>query len=444
MKHLALAILLLALGAITPASAQESTPDVQLASLRVTTDPSGATIYLDGKEAGDSPLTLPAIKPGRYVVTARLKGHIEERTVVMLGPGSQETADLSLRRITGIALIESTPSGAEITINGAHGGRTPALLKDLPMGKSRITLSKTGYKDQTLEHMVESARPALITTTLKSDMATLRVSTVPAGARVELGGISHGTTPTTIEGIEAGTHTLTISLAGHKPHSSTVTLQAGADPKVVQLRLEELGSSLQVVTIPSGARIYVNNRFEGLSPLDLTDLQSGDYRIRAEKKGTDPLARTVTLEPGQSITEEFRLSDNTGILQVITEPVECDVFVDGQKIGTTKALHGGGDVSEPLEIDTILEGEHIIQVSRSGYVARKMTVKITKGEATPLHVKLKRRFIPTHKILRKEGDSVTGILLDPGKGGIVRIETAPGIIREIEPANIRRIQSIDP
>ena len=87
------------------------------------------------------------------------------------------------------------------------------------------------------------------------------------------------------------------------------------------------------MTIPDGARVYINDEFKGKSPYDFLNAQPGEYRVRVDMAGHEPNARTVTVDKGASSTEEFRLVKNTGRVEVITAPSSAMILIDGKRSG---------------------------------------------------------------------------------------------------------------
>jgi hypothetical protein len=57
--------------------------------LVVESDPAGATVYLDGKLAGQTPITLPAVAPGVHRVQLAHSGYLENGRLVTIKPGSR-------------------------------------------------------------------------------------------------------------------------------------------------------------------------------------------------------------------------------------------------------------------------------------------------------------------------------------------------------------------
>jgi hypothetical protein len=62
-----------------------------LGSLVVESDPAGASVYLDGHLAGETPLTLPAIAAGVHRVRVVRLGYLENSRVVTVKPGARAT-----------------------------------------------------------------------------------------------------------------------------------------------------------------------------------------------------------------------------------------------------------------------------------------------------------------------------------------------------------------
>jgi hypothetical protein len=246
-----------------------------------------------------------------------------------------------------------------------------------------------------------------------------------------LNGASHGTTPATIEKVPEGTALLELRLDGHRPFSENLKLAAGQEAQITA-ELDPIPASLRIVTIPVGARIYVNNQFQGESPVSLDDLSPGEYRIRGELPGYEPTARTVRLDNGASPTEELRLTSISGTLEIVTQPAGVKVFIDGEERGTTTFDPGETDnVSSPLKIDLIPAGEREVTLVAEKYFPVTFNVTINQGETTILQpTKLQRKFIPDLEV-RTRREVYTGVYLGTLANGDVGIEIRPGIIKRI-------------
>jgi len=403
--------------------------------VRIMTVPSGALISVDGVMHGVTPLTLAAMPAGEHLVIASKNGYRESRQTIALRPGQRAAVELTLERVFGLVLIHSRPEGAEVRIDEADRGATPLLLTDVTLGTHQMQVSSPGYVPKELQLQVQDRTPMKVEIVLTSDSATLALNSRPSGAAVGLSGISRGVTPCTLDRIPAGESTLELSLDGYETDRRTLRLAAGQEVKL-DVVLKPLPAQLGIVSIPPGARIYVENQFRGEAPITLDGLQPGSYRIRAELPAHEVVARTVELRRAAKMVEEFRLQANCGKLELTTEPAGVKVFVDGKEAGVAASDAGKTDrLSEPLEVDLLSVGAHQVRLAKKGFFDKVFTVNIERDKTSICHQKLKRRFIPDCEV-HTAGDVHRGVLLGVDPAGNVRLEIKPGIVKTIAAADI--------
>ena len=94
----------------------------------------------------------------------------------------------------------------------------------------------------------------------------------------------------------------------------------------------ETPGALAVASDPPGAAVYVDGQFAGETPLDVTNLQPGDHRVRLVKEGYLENGRIVSVAAGK-----------TGSLQVrLTARDANDALPEGQAGGGISSGGGGG------------------------------------------------------------------------------------------------------
>ena len=126
--------------------------------LRVQTEPSGASITVDGDFRGGSPATVE-VSPDRVhrVVVSRAGYESQERTVT-LGRGAEQSLTIRLEPRLGTIRVLSRPAGAQVSVNGQPAGRTPLDLQ-LPSTEQQLEFSLAGYVAQTREVVPQPAYP---------------------------------------------------------------------------------------------------------------------------------------------------------------------------------------------------------------------------------------------------------------------------------------------
>ena len=118
--------------------------------LLITSDPSGADVFINGaKQSGQTPVTLP-LAAGQYNLVLRLPGHDPYVGSVQVKDNvqTQLNAKLTQRSTTRVAFadVKSSPAGGEIFIDGNSTGRlTPARI-ELPTGIHNVIIRLNGYQ----------------------------------------------------------------------------------------------------------------------------------------------------------------------------------------------------------------------------------------------------------------------------------------------------------
>ncbi len=149
--------------------------DVTGNSVRITSQPSGATIRVDDVERGTTPLEIDNLSVGKHTVEARYSGY---RTYY----GS---FNITARLAT--LVITSDPVGAEIWIDGVYKGRTTEtglVVSKVPFGSRSILARYSGYEDATKLVEVSSSGPIGVLVKMGKGRGFLSVETKPTGAEV--------------------------------------------------------------------------------------------------------------------------------------------------------------------------------------------------------------------------------------------------------------------
>ena len=412
---------------------------VLLQQVTITSDPVAASVTLDGMQMGTTPFST-SLPQGRHLVMVSQKDY--EPTYRTLELDSISVVEhFKLQPVTSTVLILSDPVGATVTRDGATAGVTPLLLPEVAVGRYRIDIALTGYKSQQVELNVSGSTPQRINVTLVSSSASLDVTSIPVGASVTINGVYRGVTPIRVDKIQEGQSFLEVVADGYAPYKEQLQLAAG-ETFAVHTPLLALPSKLSIVSIPDGARIYVDNQFKGETPLDIEKMGAGSYRVRVEKDGFELMARTVDVANNQTVTEEFRMTANVGGLRIVTSPADVSIFIAGKLVGTTVAGTNATDqISNPLEILGLPIGETEIVFQRQGYSEIRRKVTVNRDEVAVVETtKLPRLFVPDVEVKTKVG-TYPGVYISKN-ADFYRVETSPGVIQSFPTKDITRIRLI--
>ncbi|MBN1164846.1 MAG: PEGA domain-containing protein [Candidatus Krumholzibacteriota bacterium] len=119
-------------------------------NLRVTSEPAGARIFLNGQDAGKTtPGELTDLSVNRtHHIRVSLKGYSDGYfgNVQIEGDSTLLINHSFMRRSHQLTII-SEPTGAKIYIDGSYEGTTPLFLSGVLEGRHQLELKKPGFQD---------------------------------------------------------------------------------------------------------------------------------------------------------------------------------------------------------------------------------------------------------------------------------------------------------
>ena len=133
---------------IAPPADKEEKSIPAYASLSFQSNPSGAEIRINGELTGNTPMKLSTLKPDSYhieISKAGFEGFVER---IRLDDRMEEVINTILIPLEGGILVTKEPPSATIVLDGKQipDNHSPTVdLKNIPVGKHRIEIAKSGY-----------------------------------------------------------------------------------------------------------------------------------------------------------------------------------------------------------------------------------------------------------------------------------------------------------
>ena len=424
--------------------------------LDVTGKPEGAKVFVDGTQYGtlhgDSSCTVTLSEPGHHLLHVEAPFHRPFDECVRLDKSEPVVSKtVHLKRERGLLLVKTDPAGATVSYRGSTLGITPLLVTTLPCGQDQVhklELSLNGYKRTRIDVPMTSRTPRVLEEKLVLDSGMLDCVTEPAGATVLVNGIEQRlpdgrpkVTPTEVMIPREGAK-LTFRLEGFKDVDRSVDGMSAGERKPLVLKLDGRPARLTVVTEPDKAKVYLDGKFQGMSPVTGVTAASGEHEIRVELSGHATATRKVRLENGGATTETFKMENVLGRIEVVTTPPGAKISVDGRMVGITRQ-QGDSAVSHVLLIEDVLAGEHSVLAHLDGYFDLSLNVTVRAKETTKLPFTLKRNFTPDTEVETIHGAPVRGVLVkDKTNEDQIMLELKPGVEQAIPRNTIRNIKNL--
>ena len=411
----------------------------------VTARPEGAKVIIDGVSKGVVPVSVFDVGAGIHYLRVEAPGRQTAEEVLSVADGDFLRKDYELEPEKGLLLIKTEPAGAEVKQGGMSLGVTPLLITTLDTDQTyAFDLECLGYQTKRIDVALSGRAPVARFEKLVLDSGVVECVTEPAGATVLVNGIARGTTPCTVSRVPKGYATFVFKLKGYEEEKRELRITPG-DHQSLSLSMQGRPANLAIISYPEGARVTVDDNYAGKSPLTLSPIKPGVHTIKAELAGYAPVFKTVVVENGGKLTEEFKFESILGWIEVCTTPPGAKILLDGKAVGTTSAHRGKkadltGVKSDILYLRDIDAGEHQIVAHLRGYAdaKRKVTVEAKKG--TQFSPRLKRIFIPDTEIETVSG-TYRGVLMESDNPGTYRLEVKEGITQDFRKGDVRSIKS---
>jgi len=218
------------------------------------TIPAEATLYINNQQKATASWT-GRLNAGVYSLEARLDKHRPAKQDIELTAGDVKKINLQPTPIYGSLDVITSPTGANITINGKEYGTTPNTIKDLLIGEYEVELRKIGYANVNKTVNVTEGKSGEINETLANGRA-VTINSTPSGVNLFIDGVAVGKTPYN-GNLNFGNHLFTVEKDG-KSSSQKIEVD---NQKVSSffIELNECNSIKNIYSEPIGAIVYINN-----------------------------------------------------------------------------------------------------------------------------------------------------------------------------------------
>jgi hypothetical protein len=205
--------------------------------ISLSTTPSGVEVSLDGQHDSGwvTPVNLTSIQPGQHTITFSKAGYTSETRTVDVTQGSKMIVSVQLAQLTAGVTIGSTPSGAEIYLDGRDTGRTtPAQISIEKPGNHAFVVKKVGYLDESTSTNLQYGQTFHFAPTLKAlgmtddikykkmfggkanGMGSVSIKTNPKGAQISVNRrVLDKASPVEFY-LNPGTYELDVTASGYK------------------------------------------------------------------------------------------------------------------------------------------------------------------------------------------------------------------------------------
>jgi|GEM_PF-3269192 len=258
--------------------------------------PTTSMLYLSGGPSPDTPLVVDADL--EVMVNGKTVFLDDDRVNTSDGRAWWKGTPIPFFASPGdtLRIIATNPGGTDIELSELYLHVKKGQSLKLTDGVTRRSSEIYTFFDQNF--------------TIPIHNGSISISSTPSGAQVFFDGVYKGTTPLSLEDVICKSYTIMIVKGGYYRETRKISLDAGKTIKL-DIPLRQYAGSISVSSSPSGASVYLNGIYKGITPITLTDVPPGDYSITLTKSGYYNRTKRVSVSIGETTHLDETLKEKT-------------------------------------------------------------------------------------------------------------------------------------
>lgn len=237
---------------------------------------------------------------------------------------------------TADVYVNSNPDVAQILIdNNPTGLVTPALVENLTKGFHTIHIRKDGLVGSQFLELVEGSIP-FVNIELTRPKISLKLLSKPIGVFVLSGKDTLGKTPM-IYSVPIGESAIKYVLPGYYDSIIALSLNESDAGKIINIDLQKV-EGIHIQTNPAGARVYLNKKLAGFSPVQIPAAEEG-RELAIEAPYYHTYKRVIASKEPSTLYIDLISKNAKWKVSVNSNPSNAEVFIytsnKSKQIGVT-------------------------------------------------------------------------------------------------------------
>lgn len=202
-------------------------------TISVTSEPSGAQVFIDDTFVGYTPLSYGTTVGNHFVYLEQEGYEIYELNATVVGGQTREiAATLTARQQLGPVGFESNPTGAQVYVDDQLVGTTPTGTLQLAEGAHQARFVLPGYTDTLVDFSVQGSSYQVVSGELQAQAGSLELTANIGGAVIfidgqQVGTVPNGTGTVRFDELTSGDHEIAVVAPGYSTYVGQFTVTPG-------------------------------------------------------------------------------------------------------------------------------------------------------------------------------------------------------------------------
>jgi hypothetical protein len=279
--------------------------------------------------------------------------------------------------------LNTTPTGASVSINGESRGVTPLSLT-LAAGNYSVTLTSPDGHERSMDvalgagqSLVQQVEWAAVPVAAAPKIGALKVQTDPAGGVVFVDDVRRGVAPISVSDLSEGTHRLLVTTETGSYRREVVITAGETLSVVVAPQAPAVSAGFLRVVSPVLLQLRANNDLVGNSESDRVMLPAGEHELEMVNDALG-FRRTQQVRISAGRTTDVRVAVPNGLLSINAVPW-AEVWLNDERLGQTPLAN----ISRPI-------GTYRVTLRHPQLGERQAAITVSARETARLGVDMRR------------------------------------------------------
>ena len=228
------------------------------AMIEFVSKPETAEIIVDDKSLANTPAIIELLE-GKHSVRVKKSGFKDwQKTIHIVASEDIAFTDIQLKPADATLLVETVPTGANVTVDGSYVGKTPLETAIRPGKTTSVKFYKQGFVAKARTVKVDAGQTKKINITMSSELVDVVFKLNPADAKVYINDKRVQLTGSTIT-LPTTKQNIIIRKEGYVDYNTTITPISGTAQSInvslKSLRQQKLENIKPIITSKAGQKL---------------------------------------------------------------------------------------------------------------------------------------------------------------------------------------------
>ena len=200
----------------------------------------------------------------------------------------------------------------------------------------------------------------------------------PSNAIILIDNDKIGLTPVKNIDLKVGTRNLKIIKKGFVTINKGLKVLETENASINEVLMMKTGG-INISSKPKGSKIYLNNKYVGISPINIPEIIIGEHQIRVSNKDYDPENMNIIIEYDKIKDIDVNLIPKLGTINIVTDISDANISINNKKYKTDPSGF------TPIKLKP---GNYEINIWKTGYTSEFRKIKIDPNQSETIEIEM--------------------------------------------------------